>query len=64
MAHSTVKDFLDITAQQENALKRIKDALVNAILEGLTLEEIDWTIRNTFADLTLTRRDVEIVTIE
>jgi hypothetical protein len=62
MAHATVKDVLGITTRQEKTLKRIKDALVNAILEGLTLEQIDWTIRNTFPDLTLKRRNVETAT--
>lgn len=63
MAHATVKDVLGINLRQEKALKRITDALVNAILEGLTLEQVDWTIQNQFPDLTLTRRKFEVVAL-
>ena len=49
---ATVKDVLNITAKQEQALHRIKTALDNAVLEGLGPEHIAFALENSYPGTT------------
>jgi hypothetical protein len=56
----TVKDLLGITTKQERILERLVDTLGNAVLEGLTLEQVSWAIANSYPLLALQKRELPV----